>query len=74
METFSEVTTLFVLYMMMCFTDFVPDPMMRSHCGKAFIGIICIYAAVHIFFLLKNVCVQIRKAIQARCAKNKRRN
>ena len=56
METFSEVTTILVLYTMMCFTDFVEDPLMRNKCGKIFIGVTCVYAAVHIVFLLLNLC------------------
>lgn len=57
METFNEVVTLLTLYLMMCFTDFVPDPAIRSECGKIFIGIICAYAVVHIFFLTVDLCL-----------------
>ena len=66
METFSEVITIFVLYMMICFTDFILDPMMRFYCGKFFISVICSYALVHIIFLLKDLCLQIRSLIRAK--------
>ena len=55
METFSEIITIFVLYMMLCFTDYILDPMMRSYCGKFFIGVICSYAMVHIILLLTDL-------------------
>ena len=60
METFNEVISMFTLYLLMCFSDFISDPMIRSLCGKAFIAVICFYAAVHIFFLFHGVYQQIR--------------
>ena len=33
MELFNEVTTLGSLYLVMCFTNFVWDPVTRSICG-----------------------------------------
>ena len=50
----------------MCFTDFVGDPLTRNLCGKVFIGILCIFAAVHMIFLLQNLCHQIIKLIRTR--------
>ena len=32
-ETFNEIITLITLYLMMCFTDFVPDEQRRSELG-----------------------------------------
>ena len=64
MEIFNEMITLQVLYLMMCFSDFVLDPEIRSFCGLAFIVVVCLYAAVHIFFLLSNVYAQIRHLIR----------
>ena len=60
METFNEVISLFTLYLLMCFSDFISDPMIRSLCGKAFIAVVCLYAAVHIFLLFHGVYQQIR--------------
>ena len=66
METFSEVTTILVLYCMMCFTDYVEDPLIRNnYCGKVFIGIVSFYAFVHIVFLMLNLCSQIKTAIRS---------
>ena len=52
---------MFTLYLLMCFSDFISEPMIRSLCGKAFIAVICLYAAVHIFLLFYGVFEQIRK-------------
>ena len=36
-ETFNEVVTLLVIYLLMCFSDFVISPETRNDCGKVFI-------------------------------------
>ena len=59
METFNEVITLLVLYLLMCFSDFVGDPTMRNECGKAFIAIVVFYALVHITFLFWDVFAKL---------------
>ena len=59
-ETFNEVISIFTLYLLMCFSDFISDPMIRSLCGKAFIAIVCLYAFVHIFLLFHGVYEIIR--------------
>ena len=64
MEIFSEVISLWVLYLMMCFSDFVADPETRSSCGVAFMAIVGLYAGVHIFFLLANVYAKIRHLVR----------
>ena len=66
MEMFNEVITLFILYLMMCFSDFVLDPETRSFCGFGFIAVICLYAFTHILFLIINVCLQIRHTIRSK--------
>ena len=74
METFNEVITLLVIYLLMCFSDFVGDPTMRNECGKAFIAIVIFYALVHITLLFKDVIAKLilscRKCF-LRCKKNK---
>ena len=77
METFNEVITLLVIYLLMCFSDFVGDPTMRNECGKAFIAIVIFYALVHITFLFKDVIAKLilscRKCF-LRCKKNKNKS
>ena len=53
-ETFNEVITLNTLYLMMCFSDFIPDPVIRAQCGKAYIALIIFYALVHFYFLFSD--------------------
>ena len=69
METFTEVTTLLLLYILMSFTD-VLGPEMRAEYGKIFIVIICMYITVHISLLLysnyRKVRYFIRKTIYNR--------
>ena len=66
MELFNEVITLFVLYLLMCFSDFVADPETRNECGKALIALCCCYALVHILFLIINTVLQIRHLIRSK--------
>ena len=54
-QTYNEVMSIFALYMFMCFSDFNGDPMTRSQCGWAFIGVVCLFAFVHIAILLSDV-------------------
>jgi hypothetical protein len=73
-ETFNEVVSLCTLYLMMCFSDFVADLEIRNQCGTVFIVVLCLYAAVHIFFLVINLCIQIRHFIRRKyyAIRNKR--
>ena len=64
METFNEIITLLTLYLLMCFSDWVADPLIRNECGKAFIAVVILYAAVHIYFLLADVLGKIRHSIR----------
>ena len=59
MELFNECISMVTLYMLMCFSDFVKEPEARSTCGYWFIGTLCLYAAVHFYFLFKDVFVKL---------------
>ena len=59
METFNEVITLLVLYLLMCFSDFIVDPVVRDKCGKVYIAILIFYALVHIVLLFQDVCSKL---------------
>ena len=63
-ETFNEIITLITLYLLMCFSDFVPNEQLRSECGKAFIATIIIFALVHFFFLISGIVLTIRPLIR----------
>ena len=47
-ETFNEVMTLFVLYILMCFSDYVPDPQTRNLVGFSFIALLGVFVGVHL--------------------------
>mmetsp|Transcript_20920 Transcript_20920/g.28177 ORF Transcript_20920/g.28177 Transcript_20920/m.28177 type:complete len:315 (-) Transcript_20920:320-1264(-) len=51
MATFDECATILVLYMLMYFSDFLPDPVVRNDFGIAYIVIVVVYAGVHMAFL-----------------------
>ena len=52
METFNEVCVLCLTYIAMCFTDFVPDPEVRSDIGPYYIAANLFMIVVHIIILL----------------------
>ena len=56
METFNECTTIFLLYCLMCFTDFVPDEETRSKIGLFYIGVNLFHILVHLVFLALATC------------------
>ena len=64
METFNEVATLLVLYLLMCFSDFVASPETRNDCGKVFIALVAIYAIVHFAVLFSDIYTKIRLSIR----------
>lgn len=64
LELFNEIVTMMTLYLMFCFSDWVPDPEARSNCGFAFISVLGLYAAVHIFLLTANMCVKIYQSLR----------
>ena len=60
MELFTEVVTMFTLYLNMCFTDFVGEPATRSALGWVCISIVSFFASVQILFLIADTCKQSR--------------
>ena len=70
METFNEVSSLFILYLVMSFTDVV-DAEMRNMYGKCYIVLICLYIAVHLFFLLQESLYKLRLTIRRKLYERK---
>ncbi len=52
-EIFSEITNLFLMYHVLCFTDFVYDPEMRYMIGYSFILFIGMFIATHLYFMMR---------------------
>lgn len=48
LQTFNECTTLMILYVVMCFSNFVGDPEMRSELGLVFVGVVSFNVFCHI--------------------------
>ena len=65
METFNEIITLMILYMLFLFTDFVGAPATRRYLGFAYIGIILLYALVHLSVLFSDNYKKIKKRLKA---------
>jgi len=55
LQTFNECTTLVILYIVMCFSNFVGDPIMRSELGLVFVGVV----SFNVFCHIVNMFVQI---------------
>ena len=66
MELFNEVTTVWVLYTVMCFSDYVVDPIGRSICGWAFIGVVILFLAIHILLLIGSTCKAVFLSLHRR--------
>jgi len=60
METFNEIMTLLILYLMMCFSDFVPKIETRVIIGITFICTVSTYAIVHVFFMVSETYLQVK--------------
>ena len=71
MELFNEVIGILSMYCLMLFSDFVGDPEARAVCGYGFIGIVCIFALVHIFILIQDTCSSLYQAIRRKYYKGR---
>ena len=68
MHMFTEVCTIFVLYLVTTFTEFTSIKA-RNSCGLAFIAIISIYLLVNIFFLMRDPCLKLKRTCKDKCIK-----
>ena len=59
-ETFNEFTMLMLTYLLMCFTDFVPDALMRSTLGLAYISVNFSNIGFHVFLMLGTSLLQVK--------------
>ena len=51
-EVFNEVCGILLIYHLMCFTDFVYDPMIRYKLGYTYVAVAVSNIAVHVFLIL----------------------
>ena len=58
-ETFNEATNIFVLYLLMLFSDFNHDYDQRSNVGTVYIGVVIFFAVVHLQFMIVDSIKQL---------------
>jgi hypothetical protein len=71
MEVMNEKTILLQMYMLMCFTDFVPEPETRNEIGIAYMGISVGNILIHLFFLVVSGGTKIKIVCRRKCCKPK---
>ena len=52
LEVFNEVTGLFLIYHLMCFSDLVPEPKDRYNIGYSFIAVAFMNVATHLALII----------------------
>lgn len=72
MEILNEMTTLCILYMVMCFSDFVGEPATRHKCGYMFIGVLATFVVIHLLFLGASIYKALRHYVLHRYYEGKR--
>ena len=53
-QTLDECTYLVLVYLLMCFTNFIPDPEVRNQVGIAYISVMMLNMGVHLLFLISS--------------------
>jgi len=72
-ETFNEVTCIFLLYHLQCFSDFVPSAETCSEIGKSFIAFTLLNLAVHLYFLSRSCCSKMKTKLCKKCIERQRK-
>ena len=67
LETINEFTVLWVIYLLMCFTEFVPDPNTRHELGPVYIGLSGGNFALHLILILLTTLNNLRKTLTKKC-------
>ena len=70
-EVFNEAMCLVSTYMLIIFTDFVPDPWARYTCGWALILITLSILTVNCFVLFKETITNLKHAFKIKLLKRK---
>ena len=69
METFNEVMTIFSLYFLMYFTNFVEDAIIKYTFGSYFMVLISFYLLVHVIFIMNDMLRLIIRKLKSYCNK-----
>ena len=71
MEILNEETILLLSYLLMCFTDFVSEPEIRSYVGYVYICVAILNITVHLVCLLLATCIKIKSFCRRKFCKPK---
>ena len=75
LQTFNQFITLSILYVMMCFTDFVPDPEIRYSLGYVQIVLVALMISATVLSMIFSGCYSLRlhlkRCINRWCRKRK---
>ena len=61
LEILNEVTTLVLLYHLLCFTNFCPDVRTQVLVGYSFVFFLSANMATHVFFLLRSTFLDYKR-------------
>ena len=67
----NEITSLLLLYHMLCYTDFVPEASTRYIMGWSFILVTCSNLVFHFIMLGKNSLVNLKAKFIIKCSRKK---
>ena len=70
-ENFNECFNLIFLYLLITFTEYVPDVHMRDKTAKVFVGLKCTHAAYHLIAMLISSIKSYILGIKLLCRKCK---
>jgi len=72
-ETFNEYFNLHILYLLMTFTPFVPEPETRHSLGFVYIIEVCLFVAIHLTFITWSAGSNLRMSLRRCCARRRAR-
>ena len=73
LEVMNEVTTVFLLYHMFIFTDWVPDATTRYYMGSSFIIVAAGNLSIHFGLIIMNSVNNLKLILKKKCYKRSRR-
>ena len=59
-ETFNEFIVIILLYHLLCFSDYIEDPVTRDYLGWAYICSMGVLVLVHLFFLIVDMLKKLK--------------
>lgn len=73
LEVFNEITSMILLYTSLGFTDFVPEDDVETTINLSWVfnSVMAINICVHLYFMLRSTCQDVKKKCRERKAKKK---